>query len=426
MKAKPAVMLSLCELGGYYNHLENGLTKLGYYARTEFLHYHIFAYKNNYKQSLWKIFAQNLSKIVRNPKIPLIFRLPFWAIHRFIAAPVYFFFCVFKYDVFVFAFKKTFFPFFLDLPLLRLFGKKIIFVFHGSDSRPPYLNGAFKNNSIASIVRKARAMKRDLICIEKYSDYIIAAISNSLFLEQATIDWFAIGLPVKIDENELSNILEKIEIPLVLHAPSNLEIKGTLLIRKAVEELLNEGYCFKYTELIGKTNTEVLSALKSCTFVIDQIFSDTPMASLAAEAAYLGKPSIVGGYELKEVNRLLGINRSPPSLLIEPTILSIKNAIKTLLENNELVDQLGAQAMTFVKTTWSVEKVAERWAKIIEDSPDPQWYFNPQDQSFFQGCGIEKEMRNHIVNTILNNYGEHALLLNRHLKAKNKLLEVTL
>ena len=92
----------------------------------------------------------------------------------------------------------------------------------------------------------------------------------------------------------------------ILHAPSNPNFKGTEEIRNTIKCLKNENIDFEYIEITNASNEKVLAELKACDLVIDQLYSDTPMATLAAEAAYCGKPTIVGGYgfeELKKVDR---------------------------------------------------------------------------------------------------------------------------
>lgn len=44
------------------------------------------------------------------------------------------------------------------------------------------------------------------------------------------------------------------------------------------------------------SNATVLQELQQCDFVIDELYSDVPLAMLATEAAIFGKPVIVGGY----------------------------------------------------------------------------------------------------------------------------------
>ena len=42
-----------------------------------------------------------------------------------------------SYDIYHFHYGETLLPFFLDLPILRILGKKIVFEYHGADIKPP-------------------------------------------------------------------------------------------------------------------------------------------------------------------------------------------------------------------------------------------------------------------------------------------------
>ena len=71
----------------------------------------------------------------------------------------------------------------------------------------------------------------------------------------------------------------------ILHAPSNPNFKGTEEIRDTIKCLKNENIDFEYIEITNASNEKVLAELNACDLVIDQLYSDTPMATLAAEAA---------------------------------------------------------------------------------------------------------------------------------------------
>ena len=80
-----------------------------------------------------------------------------------------------RFDVFVFGFANTFLRL-AELPLLRLLRKKVIFVLHGSDARPPYMNGAARRApwNAAEVVARTRVQKLRLARIERYADAVIA------------------------------------------------------------------------------------------------------------------------------------------------------------------------------------------------------------------------------------------------------------
>ena len=150
-KHHPRIFIGLRELSGYYHHLKKGFDTLGLESVFVNLSGHPYQYGtddnpptiniinriaqkigtrfygNWITRIIWVVFLHNIISLILLP----------WALLRF--------------DVFIFASNSTFF-FFIDLPILKLFGKKVIYVFHGSESRPVYLNGYVINNSKLSSI----------------------------------------------------------------------------------------------------------------------------------------------------------------------------------------------------------------------------------------------------------------------------------
>ena len=62
----------------------------------------------------------------------------------------------------------------------------------------------------------------------------------------------------------------------IVHAPSSPIIKGTQLVRAAIDKLQSEGYKFKYVEFIEASNTDVLEQLKNAHIVLNEFYSFVP------------------------------------------------------------------------------------------------------------------------------------------------------
>ena len=67
------------------------------------------------------------------------------------------------------------------------------------------------------------------------------------------------------------------------------------------------------------------------TFEIDQVYCDTPMAGFATEAAWFGKPAVVGGYGFDYLKTYVPEGMWPPSKTCHPD--KIENAIESLIVN---------------------------------------------------------------------------------------------
>ena len=204
----------------------------------------------------------------------------------------------------------------------------------------------------------------------------------------------------------------------ILHAPSNLEAKGTLLIRKAINTLIDEGYDIKYTELTGVLNTEVLNKLRHVDLVIDELYSDTPMAVFASEAASFGVPVIVGGYGWQNLKRIYG-DDLPPAFTIEPE--QLKAFLKLLLNHRKQIKEKGGLAKQYVTQKWNISVIANKFNKIICDDIPEDWFFNPDEIDYIYGMGISKKRLKENLTLILNNNNIDVLCLQN-----NPLLEQSL
>ena len=106
------------------------------------------------KNKLYLLFIFILSRLGKN----------LWAINA-----------IFKYDIFIFGFGQSLLRSNLDLPILKLFGKKIISnLCHGSEARPPYIDGAIhsrygKKLSLREIAKLAKINRRLVKWHEKFS-----------------------------------------------------------------------------------------------------------------------------------------------------------------------------------------------------------------------------------------------------------------
>lgn len=79
---------------------------------------------------------------------------------------------------------------------------------------------------------------------------------------------------------------DDVRTPVLVHAASSPVIKGTQLVRAAVEQLRAEGYEFEYIELLRQPHAEVRAALARAHIVLNHFFGETPavfgVESLAA------------------------------------------------------------------------------------------------------------------------------------------------
>jgi len=192
---KKKIFIGFSEVANYYTNLTKGFKEIGY-------EYFLITFGKNkrlYNIEDDKFFDQKITHFLTN-KINKsiyckVFFYPF-----FIFLRLYLFFkYTYKCDIFIFSYNSSFLWLY-DLPILKFFNKKIIFVYHGSDSRPPYLSGNYINNGFSlNFVKKfSHWVYKKNKTVENYSDHIISLPSSGQFFSRKLINFLWIGLPFKL------------------------------------------------------------------------------------------------------------------------------------------------------------------------------------------------------------------------------------
>lgn len=134
-------------------------------------------------------------------------------------------------------------------------------------------------------VRKRTAAEADA-----WADAIFTARVDQLSYLTRPTEPFLYFIP----EDQFSNNTEKFDLishPTVLHAPSSHAVKGTRLVREAVDALRSEGYEFDYIELSRVPHAEVRAVLARAHIVLNQFYALMPgvfgVESLASRCAVL-------------------------------------------------------------------------------------------------------------------------------------------
>ncbi len=414
------VFLGLAEIAGYYRGLKEGFQALGHEAELITLSGNPFGYAGTTDNSLvdfWRWLnarpEPSLRALRRVPRTLLFL----WAASRF--------------DLFVFSFGTSLLPGFRDLPLLKRLGKKLIFQFHGSDSRPPYLDGSVmakdRGRSIASAIALTHEKKQNLRIIERYADAVVNSDPAAQLLERPFIEWLRVGIPVHPasappraaavgwwDSRRGAGPIRAV------HSPSHPEAKGSTEIRTIVERVRAQGVPLELVTIEGRPNHEVLTELASCDLVIDQLYADYGMPGLAVEAAWFAKPVILGGYAVDHWKRVLPEEARPPTWYCLPN--QVEEGILTLSRDYEARRRLGLAARTFVEETWHPRQVAQRYLTIAEGRVPHDWFRPPQDIDYWQGCGLPESRVQELVASFVAEGGKAALELGDKPALERKLL----
>lgn len=273
------------------------------------------------------------------------------------------------YDLFHFYFGKSLLPFNLDLPILKIFGKKIIINYVGSDIRLPSVEK--KRNAFFHLRLEAEKSKSPPEFIKR-----ISLKWQSLWFDRclAPRNLYAHAIKVfskkkivhKIWTTNTMSLLESPpnfgtkQIPTILHAPTDPEKKGSKYIQNAIENLSAEGYQFNFLNLKNIPHEEMISIIKNeADIIIDSVLSGG-YGNTAMEAMSFGKP--VCGFVLDEIRSL-----NPDLPVIQITVDTIKEKLALLIDNPSERIRLGKEGWVFAKKHYDRNKTNEKlWDLYLE------------------------------------------------------------
>lgn len=309
-------------------------------------------------------------------------------------------------DVFVFGFGQTFLGR-AELPLLRFLRKRIIFVFNGSDSRPVWMSGLAIHGAQAlgppQAVASIRRQSRMLRWIEHHATECIGHPLSSQLHRRRFINHLVIGHPCP-PPPATTTLTDAMSRPVrILHAPSKCSHKGSDAIRQMIATLRAEGCAIDFVELTGRPNDEVLRSIAECDLVIDELYSDIPLAGLGSEAASAGKPALVGGYGQREIAKHAEGVGLPCALYVHPDHLLA--TARRLIADRDWRRACGSQAARFVTEQWSSLVVARRFLRLIRQRAPGSWYVDPARLRYWQGWGASEAQTLAFIAAIVRRQG---------------------
>ena len=404
------VFIGLIEVAGYYRGLERGFREIGVEARFYDESAHPFGYGR--VGLLGRLTSATRKARAIRGAVPRGVAVGFLRALRLVAHVWLFAWAAVRYDVFIFGGGSTLLRG-RELPILRRLGKRIIWVFTGSDHRPPYLNGMWARGALengqARLLRETADAVERVRTAERYADVIVASASSAQFHRRPFVHFVSIGIatPHLPDIPASASVFHGHGVR-ILHCPSDPISKGTSLIRQYVDQLRVAGREIDYAEVTGRPNPEVLAAIRDCDFVIDELYSDTPMAVFATEASLLGKGVVVAGYYARDYERDLGSSGDiPPTLFCAPD--QAGEAIRRMVDDVPFRAELGRRAAEFVSQRWSPSQVARRYMRLIDDDIPAEWWCEPGCIEYVMGWGLTEALWQESLRAVVHTVGVQAL-----------------
>ncbi|HZG17704.1 MAG TPA: glycosyltransferase [Candidatus Bathyarchaeia archaeon] len=246
-----------------------------------------------------------------------------------------------QYDVFHFHFGTSLTLDQSDIPILKEAGKVIVMHHWGSEVRRLSLLKQMNPYAVAKVINEANIHER-LRRLSTHIQHCIVA-DHELYLYVKDYYEHVYFIPQMIDLTHYPSIHDPVKKakPLIVHAPTSPQIKGTEHILKAVQSL-QERYDFDFKLVQRMSHEEAKLWYSQADLIIDQLCLGSH-GLFAIESMALGKPVIcwISDY-MKE--------HYPPDLpLIAANPDTIEETLAYLLQNQDLLPEIGKQGRMYVE-----------------------------------------------------------------------------
>jgi hypothetical protein len=279
-----------------------------------------------------------------------------------------------RFDTFVFVWRYSFLPLQLDIPLLRLLGKRVVVFFCGDDVRykpiqmeldrrrgaqPWWPEG--DSEALASWMEYGRTFFEafwSVKLIEKSGCKIVATPDATTF-QGRTYSGFMLPQDMLVPEPRPAA-----EVPLIVHAPSLPSLKGSRQVEEAIERLREEGHEFRFELVQGVPVGELMDILRGADIVIDQPgvwVSRLAIAGMAAGAA------VVGGNQPD----FWHLPDESPVLQFERDSEQLAGVLRPLVEDRAGREQLMRDCWEYARRMYSYEAFVEFFEQVLDDEPWP-------------------------------------------------------
>jgi len=273
-------------------------------------------------------------------------------------------YALFKYDVFHFYSRGTFFQYKIDFFLIKLFRKKIVVDFRGSDAFDVVrsVNREGKDSPYYQIYKDrgpAYFQKRDGVkrFIIGHADAIVLAgpwLVDSVSRYDSIIPYSRDIDQIRSYKKDYSN-----KEFTVLHAPTNSGIKGSKYLFKAIDELKDRGLKVRLVNPGQIAREDLFDLINRSDVVVDQLLLGW-YGGFAVEAMALGKPVIC--FLKGKYKKLVPFGKEIP--VINANKDNVDEVIEKLIGNKNKLEVLGKRGYKFVKRFHDAKVVAPQYEDI--------------------------------------------------------------
>jgi len=289
-----------------------------------------------------------------------------------------------RYNVFHLYYGVSLLPFNLDLPILKLFGKKVVMTYCGSDIRLIEIEATRNPYAVLLKIgiddpRFDPLKKRQMRWHRLWVDRVIAPrnlyASACAVFPKAEVEkdiWLHNTMDIR---GYVPHAFETKDVPLLVHAPSEPGIKGTEYVKVAIEELRRRGMHFDFLQLVDRPHAEVQRILRDEVDIVLDQFLLGGFGTLAVEGMYYGKPVV--GYLIESVRA----EHYPDCPIVNATIDDLADKLAWLIANPKERVRIGREGREFVERHFDRDKVGHQVLELYRRlCTGHRQCFQPQDE----------------------------------------------
>jgi glycosyltransferase involved in cell wall biosynthesis len=265
----------------------------------------------------------------------------------------YMFLCMTYYQVINFHAGSSLLPFNLDLPLYKLFKRKVIFHYYGSEVRTikelkevnPYykhLEADKKNSERKDFLKKIKMLWVSLWVYKAIAPKDVYFYVSNIFPQRKISNiWSANLLSTEFLEKIRSRSEQKL-IPTIIHCPTNTATKGTEFVIKAVDNLAKKGLNFEFVLLENKDRSYVHDyIINKADIVLDQYLTGS-FGNLCIESMAAGK--VCSCYLIDTFHK----NDKLP--IVNTKIENLESSLESLILDLDKRTKISEESYQFIKT----------------------------------------------------------------------------
>ena len=349
------VYIGPSNIANFSDHLEKSLTANG--VKADFITWsylvHPFQYgkKKNFKlfyKPPFKIFGKNI----------------FFNVNEYFLKPLYFFYLLIKYDIFLFIKPTTIFRNNIDLKILRLFNKKIGMFNLGCadrninfDSDPEYVC-----NTCTDIIKQKLFFcnnidkkKEQIYSFERYANYIFGPPDTVSYVKDKNkLHKYLMPMPIIKIKAKDKNFNGRLRIS---HLPSNPLIKGTHIIEPVLKRLAEEEDIVIVIKKEMWSREQILEELKNAHIIIDSL-AGYIFGTLSLEAIQYGcvvlnayPDWIAKYYEIPPIVKVNGV--------------TLYATLKELINNRDLMTKYAKRSQEAYNKYLSYKSAGEYYKEVL-------------------------------------------------------------